>query len=151
MSLPNAWVEALFARLAVRYGRSWLSHWEGVEMSAVKADWADQLAHYRSDSASIRYALDNLDPVKPPSVLQFRELCRRAPVVAIPQLLPPNLPPQRAEEVREKLQEAFESILGHACASDRQWARDLRMRAAAGFVLTRAQREMLDSVDTDPG
>jgi hypothetical protein len=42
--LPSEWVDRLFSRIAVRYGADWLRMWEGLDMAAVKADWAETLA-----------------------------------------------------------------------------------------------------------
>jgi len=45
-SLPEAWVDSLFARLAARYGAAWLRMWDGIPLDAVKADWAAELAGF---------------------------------------------------------------------------------------------------------
>lgn len=90
MSLPSRWVDALFAKLTVTYGQEFLRRWEGVPMDTVKADWAAELAGYENRPEAIKYALGNLPLDKPPTVLQFRELCRRAPVRGLPALPPPN-------------------------------------------------------------
>ena len=31
-------IDAIFAKLAVRYGATWLRQWEGVDMNLVKSD-----------------------------------------------------------------------------------------------------------------
>ena len=77
MSLPDAWVDRIHARLLVRYGATWIRKWEGVPMEAVKADWAETLSGLGQDA--ILHALDHLPTDMPPNALQFRDLCRAGP------------------------------------------------------------------------
>lgn len=77
--LPDFMIEPIFTKLTLTYGRDFLSKYEGLDLAAVKAEWAHELAGFQDIPGSIRYALQNLDPNKVPNVLQFRELCRRAP------------------------------------------------------------------------
>lgn len=79
MSLPNNWVDRIFAKLTLVYGTDFTRRWEGLNVDDVKADWARELAMYQQAPASITYALENLPENKPPNVLQFRALCRAAP------------------------------------------------------------------------
>jgi hypothetical protein len=79
--LPSPWVDSLFARLTVSYGRNFLSQYEGIDIAAVKADWANQLGWCKKDvdgkaeAPAIAWALENLIPGKPPTSLEFRKLC----------------------------------------------------------------------------
>lgn len=75
--LPPAWVERIFARMAVRYGSAWMRLWEGVDIEAVKDDWAFGLGGFGGDA--IHYALGYLPIDRPPTLGQFRETCTRAP------------------------------------------------------------------------
>lgn len=77
MSLPNAWVDRIHARLLVRYGAAWIRKWEGVPMEAVKADWGEVLAHV--SPAAVAHALDHLPDDAPPNAVQFRALCAASP------------------------------------------------------------------------
>ena len=70
-------IESLFAKLAVVYGSEWVRKWEGVDMTLVKGDWDAVLAGLTTDQ--IVYGLSKL-PERPPNAIQFRELCRHAPV-----------------------------------------------------------------------
>ena len=79
MSLPNNWVDRIFAKLTLVYGTDFTRRWEGLDVDDVKADWARELAMYQQAPAAIAYALENLPENKPPNVLQFRALCRAAP------------------------------------------------------------------------
>jgi hypothetical protein len=77
--LPADWVDALFARLAVRYGSAWTAQWAGYDIAAVKADWAMELGNYAERADAIKHALNHLPDDRPPTVGQFRRLCRNAP------------------------------------------------------------------------
>jgi hypothetical protein len=80
MSLPMPWVERIFTKLTMVYGRDFLGRWEGLDISEVKADWAHELSGFKDHAESIAYALKNLpDSGKPPTVLEFRAMCRKAP------------------------------------------------------------------------
>lgn len=81
MPLPALLIDSLFARLTVRYGAVWTRMWEGLDMAAVKADWAECLAGFERRPRSIEYALDNLPIDRPPNAAQFARLCGSAPVV----------------------------------------------------------------------
>ncbi len=82
MSLPAAWVDALFSRLSVRYGDTFFRQYDGIDPQAVKADWAEVLDG--TSGHSIEYALKNLPSDWPPTALKFRDLCRMAPAKPVP-------------------------------------------------------------------
>ncbi len=79
MSLSEHYIKAIFTKLTLVYGRDFLSKYEGQDMANVEADWAHELAGFQEMPSAIKYALQNLDPNKAPNVLQFRDICRRAP------------------------------------------------------------------------
>ena len=54
-------------------------------MDEVKADWAHELDGYENSPHAIAYALQNL-PLKPPTVYEFRLICRNAPAGHVPLL-----------------------------------------------------------------
>lgn len=75
-ALPDKWVRALFARLEIRYGDGWSRKWAAIpDMALVHADWARQLAG--TSGEAIAHALRHLPDDAPPTVGQFRALCRR--------------------------------------------------------------------------
>jgi hypothetical protein len=76
-SLPAPWVDRIFAKLAVRYGEAFMRQYGGLDIAAVKADWAEELDGF--DGEAIGYGLRFLPSERPPNVLQFRDQCRRAP------------------------------------------------------------------------
>lgn len=123
MSLPEPWIEKIFHKLAVTYGRAWLSMWDGVPIDDVKADWADQLTGYQQNPSAIAYALDNLPAAKPPTVLEFRAICQRGPTRNVEQpRLPYTGPTIDAKAVQAAIDTARQSKPKRA---PRQWAHDL--------------------------
>ena len=89
----NLWVERLFARLQVRYGRQWLAMWEGIDPNAVKADWEDTLRDvYTRNPRAIVYALENL-PERVPTADVFLRICRQANWPQLAALPEPASPP----------------------------------------------------------
>ncbi len=110
MQLPASWVDSLFARLAVRYGSAWTAKWEGLDMAAVRADWADELAGYAARPDAIRHALGHLPPDRPPNVSQFLLLCRNSPEPMPALLKAPAPTDEEKAKVRSLLQQARERI-----------------------------------------
>lgn len=122
MSLPAAWVDRIFQKLTVTYGRDFAGRWEGLSTDDVKADWADVLAGFVNSPDSIKHALETLPADKPPTVLQFRDLCRKAPLKHLPALPAPDIDPAMAQAVKA----AAKPIGG---ASDPlEWAHKLQER-----------------------
>ncbi len=79
MPLPQPWIDRLFEKLALVYGRQFLDRWSGLDIAAVKADWAHELEGFEQHPEMIAYALQHLPPDRPPTVLQFRALARMMP------------------------------------------------------------------------
>lgn len=90
MSLPDAWVDRIFEKLALVYGHAFLSRWDGMPIADVKADWSRELSRFQQNHRAIAYALEHL-PARPPTVLEFRALCNspQAPAPEQPLALPP--------------------------------------------------------------
>ena len=99
MSLPKSWIDELFTRLHLRYGAAFLRQYDGLEVEDVKADWADFLDGFSGDD--IRYALDYLPERFPPNAMEFRALCRKAPVAAVSALPAPAADPEMVARVLE--------------------------------------------------
>ncbi|WP_119157441.1 hypothetical protein [Caldimonas tepidiphila] len=138
MSLPSDWVDALFARLSVRYGRDFLSRWEGLDLALVKADWAEELAGFAGRPEAIKHGLEHLPPGKPPTVGEFAALCRNAPVPQSPALPAPPADPERVKTVMQRLTAAGSASV----RSERAWARRLEALDQSGEPLTITQRTM---------
>jgi hypothetical protein len=133
MSLPDSWVDKIFTRMGITYGAKWARLWEGIDIAAVKADWAEQLGRF--DGGSIFYALRYLPTDNPPTVLQFRDLCRKAPTTTdVPKLEAPKADPER---VRALLGRMVETAKGRG---EREWAYELQSREQSGEILSPVQR-----------
>jgi hypothetical protein len=91
MSLPITWIDRIFAKLTITYGREFVARWDncGVPIMDVKTEWGHELSGFRDHPDAIAYALCNL-PDRPPTVLQFREICRKAPPPVVPRLAAPE-------------------------------------------------------------
>lgn len=134
MPLSQRIVDEIFGRLLVRYGAAWIRMWEGIDIGPVKADWAQQLDGASVDS--IRYGLDNLPEKYPPTVAEFRAICRGVPLQHVRMLPPPPINRTKAKEAAEKMRGLFkpkEDPLG--------WAKELRRREKAGESLTFFERD----------
>lgn len=131
MSLPIAWVDKLFEKLAIRYGREFLGRWEGMPIADIKTDWSDVLSGFRDHPDSIAWALDNLPEVKAPTATEFRALCRKAPAPNVPQLEAPKASRERMAAELEKLA----PIVKRKEVDQKDWARRLKARDEAGEKL----------------
>lgn len=106
--LPSSWIDALFARLGVRYGAAFARQWPDADMEAVKADWGHVLARFNNHPEAIRYALENLSDL-PPNAMQFREIARRGWVENTPMLPEPEADPERMAAAIESLRKPRET------------------------------------------
>lgn len=131
--LPESWVDSLFARLLVRYGADWSRRWDGIDMAAVKSDWAAELGGFATRPDAIRHALDNLPADRSPTVAQFRALC-----IAAPQYAPPQLPAPKADAALVASVKAPPPSQGNDL---RAWANRLRERELRCERLTQFQRQ----------
>ena len=100
--LPSPWVDRLFDRLALVYGRSFNARWDGLDLDVVKADWAHELAGFAEKPEPLRWALDHL-PAHPPNVVEFRALARMAPPPTVQALPEPKADPKRVAEAMAKV------------------------------------------------
>jgi hypothetical protein len=102
MSLQLKVVNRIFERLATTYGRDFAARWEGLDQNAVKSSWAYELAGFANSLDSIAWAVENL-PERAPNVIEFRNLCRRAPAKEAPRLESPKFDPAIAAMVFDGL------------------------------------------------
>ena len=101
MSLPLPWVDKIFSKLTLIYGRDFIGRWEGLEIADVKTDWAHELAGFENFPEGIAFALQSMPAGKPPNVLEFRAMALRAPRPEFKQLEAPKADPSRvAEELK---------------------------------------------------
>jgi len=124
MSLPEPWIEKIFHKFSVTYGRAWLSMWDGIDIDDVKVDWAQELSGFQQNPNAIGYGLENLPVAKPPTVLEFRAICQRGTSrqVEQPPLLPYTGPAVDPRSVQEAIDRAR---LSKPKRDPKQWAYDL--------------------------
>lgn len=109
MPILASWINRIFDKLTMVYGHQFIGRWSGLDLVKVKADWAEELDGFGDHGEAIKYALDHLDPHNPPTVLQFREICRRAPDKKVPQLPQPEANPEHVAKVLAKVSKAFDT------------------------------------------
>lgn len=153
MSLPAAWVDSLFARLAVTYGQRFMGLYAGLDADAVKAEWGRVLAGFQQNRAALSYGLENLPAENPPNALQFRDICRRRPAAVLPRLAPPVNDPEARSQGIDALR-YFAANFGKTARDPRAWAYRLQDREESGEHLTPFQRDAwrvaLGQVDGGP-
>ena len=130
MSLPAPWIDKIFTKLTLAYGRDFIARWEGIDLNDVKSDWSHELAGFAEHPEAIAYALANLPP-KAPSVIEFRALARRAPLPAVKLLEAPVANPERVAAELAKLA-PLRARKSYALPNGKDWAHRLLARAAAG-------------------
>lgn len=142
-SLPEGWVERLWLAMRANYGASFDRQWEtpaGVDpvehVRTLKAYWANELGGYLHKPDALRHGLENLPP-HPPSLIEFKSICGRAPSVLPPALPAPKADPERVKEALAKLAEAPKGkSLAQQCIENIE-------RAAERALLTENQRHVL--------
>lgn len=132
MSLPVSWVDRIFDKLTLTYGQSFLRRWSDIDLNAVKSDWAHELSGFEAHPKAIAWALQNLPPDSPPTVLQFKFLARRAPPDELPRLDAPKADPERVAAELAKLAPLKETP---KIRPSTDWARRIVERAEAGEIL----------------
>ena len=132
-------IDAIFAKLAVRYGAAWLRQWDGVDMALVKSDWGSELSGFACNLEPLRYALRNL-PERCPSVGEFRAIANRCPLPQLEQLPAPAADPAKVAQVAQQM-----GLVSQAMAAQRQdpkaWAKRILQRVADGCQVSRYARE----------
>lgn len=143
-ALPAHWVDQLFRKLSIRYGRQFMARWDGIDEADVKADWACVLGGFHARPDCIAYGLENLPSDRPPTATQFRDLCRLKPEAnQAPQLPAPKPDPER-------LAAALAPLAGikakDAVHNPRAWAHSLHTQIQAGRKVSPAIRAMVADV-----
>lgn len=113
MSLPIPWVEKIFKKLTLTYGRDFMARWEGQEINDVIDDWAHELEGFEKWPEAVAWALQSLPAGKPPTVIEFRAICFRAPKpdrVALPE---PAADPAFAKQVVSQVNRKPSGVNAH--------------------------------------
>lgn len=108
-SLPDGWVERLWHAMRANYGASFDRQWEtpagsdpAEHVRTLKAYWAQELGGYLHKPDALRHGLDNL-PSFPPSLVEFKAICNRAPIAMQPALPAPKADPERVAAALARL------------------------------------------------
>ncbi len=138
MSMATKSIDGLFEKLSLTYGAAWGRKWEGLPIGDVKSLWAHELASYNNNSDAVEWALENL-PEACPNVIEFRNLCRKAPTVELPRLPEPKANPERIKAEVAKFFEVKAAVKSASVAVNdgRDWARKIIARSNAGETLNR--------------
>ena len=135
-SLPETWVERIWATMRATYGAAFDRQWQCPEgedpvrhVASLKAHWGRELSRYQQ----------NL-PKSPPTLIEFREICTRRPDPPVPQLPAPKPDPQR---VAAALAEVKAKAEPH---NPRAWAHSLHAQIQAGRKVSPAIRAMVADV-----
>lgn len=132
MSLPLKAIDRIFDRLATTYGRDFSARFEGLEIGAVKSSWAHELSGFAGRLNSIAWALENL-PERAPNVIEFRNLCRKAPEPEVPRLPEPTADPARvATELAKLAPVRAAAVAGSFGVDHKAWAKRIIARSDAG-------------------
>ncbi len=76
-ALPDAWIERIFQRMEDRYGALWADRYGAFPRARVMRSWAEDLADMSRDELTRGVAACR-DRKFPPTLPEFRELCRPA-------------------------------------------------------------------------
>lgn len=144
MSLPTPWIDRIFDKLTLTYGQAFLRRWADIDINAVKSDWAHELAGFAQHPRAIAFALENLPAERPPTVLEFRAMARRAPAEDLPRLPEPKADPARVAAELAKLAPVLKGNDVRPGRTD--WAHRILAKHAAGARVTRTVLAMAEDV-----
>ena len=130
MSMPMKAIDRLFERLAATYGSQWVKQWQEVPMQDVKNAWATELSAFGSSLNRVAWALENL-PSRCPNAIEFKAICRQAPLPDMPQLPEPKADPARIASELSKLAPIRQAALSPKI-DHKAWAKRLMARHDQG-------------------
>lgn len=153
-ALPDAWIDRLFMRFAVLYGKHWLDMWAGIPMEQVKAAWASELASVPAERFGP--ALQAVGKF-PPTLPEFVALCKPQPPIPSPAYHRALLPSQKGAPPSAEVQREIDTLLaGWGGRSDpKKWAREILAEAKAGryryaYGIECATEALLNEMPADP-
>ena len=97
-TLTHEETQGIFAKMQVRYGRSFDEKWRDIPLEALYSDWAEMLGDYTGDTEALTYALRHMPPAFPPTAMEFLQLCEKAAAL-------------RDERERAEAQEEYERLM----------------------------------------
>lgn len=128
--LPASWVDRIFEKLTVTYGRDFTARWDGMGekgLIAAKQDWAWELGGFVDHGEAIGHALAHL-PAKPPNVIEFRALARLAPAPMLKLLESPRADLERVAGLVQQIKSAVQATK----QDPKAWAHKLKRRHESG-------------------
>lgn len=134
MSLPLKAIDRVFDRLTATYGRDFTGRFDGVDQTEMKSLWAHELSGFADKLGMVAWALENL-PERAPNVIEFRNLCRKAPAPELPKLPEPKADPERVRSELAKLSPVVSGIKSNSTYDHKAWAKRLISRHEAGEKL----------------
>lgn len=130
-------IELIFAKCSLVYGRDFLDRWPGIDEDEIKADWARELGGMLDNPHRIKYGLEHL-PLRTPSALHFREICRMGP--DMPQKQVPLIAEEKPKRDPARVATLVKRVLDRqGKRRPLQWAYDLQERERRGEELSVAQ------------
>jgi hypothetical protein len=72
-------LDYVFARMGAIYGAVFVRHWEGVDHQLVRQVWGEECGRMLTYKPKLDYALQHMNPDRPPSALAFKKLLNDAP------------------------------------------------------------------------
>ena len=69
----------IFGRMSAIYGNDFARKWDGIDPNLIRQEWIGTLGNFLCYRPIMDYALEHLDPARPPSSLLFRNLCQNGP------------------------------------------------------------------------
>lgn len=134
MTLPVKAIDRLFERLGATYGAQWTRMWDTVPLNDVKSLWAHELGAFSSRLEAIAWALENLPP-EAPNAIEFKQLCRLAPLPPEKQLPAPKADPERMRQELAKLGNLRKATAASSSYDHKGWAKAIIARHEAGEKL----------------
>ena len=129
-------VDYIFRQCAATYGAAWDKSLGQSPITDTKTAWLNAVAPFRNSKKRIVWALENL-PQRPPNPIEFRALCRVAPMPEVLALPEPAANPERVAAELAKLGHVRESVsMPHG---GKQWAYTLQKRHQQGDRLNHNQ------------
>lgn len=145
MNLPSSWVDALFAKLTLRYGVTFTRQWADLDIDAVKAEWAQVLGGFSFRPEAIAYALENLPLDRPPNPMQFRALCNAGLRDEAARALPAPHTPADPERVKELVSRVGSAVEQSDLSPAEYCAQRIRAIAKERGGMSIAQKEMIEA------
>ena len=128
-ALPDGWIDRLFERFSLMYGRQWTDTWVGIPMDKVKASWSEDLARFSGEA--IRRAVDHCKAHNkfPPTCPEFVGLCAAFRTV---EANPPKLSVRYAERDPKVMAEIAKWLEPKRKKDTKDWAREILQLEASG-------------------